>query len=137
MTGGLALIHRLILKTRDFPGCPGHVTNLRWTPDGTALAMTWAFGGFSIWSTFGSMVMCSLCWDYGPNVSDPVAQNPLCLSSIVRKERSKYQHRNLLFSFLRIGQPRDTNFGWSTPRQELRRKTILNSCLIRKTKRKS
>ena len=46
--------------------------------------MTWSLGGFSIWSTFGAMVMCSLCWDYGPHVSDPVAQNPLCLLSIVR-----------------------------------------------------
>ncbi len=83
MTGGLALMHTLVLRTRDFPGFPGEVTCLRWTPDGTALAMTWSLGGFSIWSTFGAMVMCSLCWDYGPNVSDPVAQNPLCLLSIV------------------------------------------------------
>ncbi len=75
-------MHTLVLRTRDFPGFPGEVTCLRWTPDGTALAMTWSLGGFSIWSTFGAMVMCSLCWDYGPNVSDPVLQNPLCLSSI-------------------------------------------------------
>ncbi len=83
LTGGLALIHRLVLRTRDFPGCPGEVTCMRWTSDGTALAMTWGLGGFSIWSTFGAMIMCSLCWDYGSAVSDPVTQNPLCLRSIV------------------------------------------------------
>ncbi len=76
-------MHHLILRTRDYPGNPGPVTCLRWTPDGTALAMTWALGGFSIWSTFGAMIMCSLCWDYGLGVSDPVVQNPLCLLSIV------------------------------------------------------
>ena len=52
------------------------MTCLKWTPDGTALAMTWSLGGFSLWSTFGSMIMCSLCWDYGIHVSDPVSQNP-------------------------------------------------------------
>ena len=55
---------------------------MKWTPDGTALAMAWERGGFSIWSTFGAMIMCSLCWDYGPLVSDPVGQNPLCIKSM-------------------------------------------------------
>ena len=76
MSGGLALSHRLVLKTRDYPGNPGAVTCLKWTPDGTALAMTWSLGGFSLWSTFGSMIMCSLCWDYGVHVSDPVSESP-------------------------------------------------------------
>ena len=76
MSGGLALSHKLVLKTRDYPGNPGEVTCLKWTPDGTALALTWSLGGFSLWSTFGSMIMCSLCWDYGIHVSDPVSQNP-------------------------------------------------------------
>ena len=83
MTGGLVISHRLILPTRDYPGCPGPVSCIKWTPDGTALAMAWQHGGFSIWSTFGAMIMCSLCWDYGPNVSDPVVQNPLCIKSMV------------------------------------------------------
>ena len=48
-------------------GCPGPVSCMKWTPDGTALAMAWERGGFSIWSTFGAMIMCSLCWDYGKN----------------------------------------------------------------------
>ena len=63
-------------------GCPGPVSCLKWTPDGTALVMAWERGGFSIWSTFGAMIMCSLCWDYGPLVSDPVSQNPLCIKSL-------------------------------------------------------
>ena len=50
-------------------GCPGPVSCMKWTPDGTALVMAWERGGFSIWSTFGAMIMCSLCWDYGPLVS--------------------------------------------------------------------
>ena len=50
-------------------GCPGPVSCMKWTPDGTALVMAWQRGGFSIWSTFGAMIMCSLCWDYGPMVS--------------------------------------------------------------------
>ncbi|XP_059078421.1 guanine nucleotide exchange factor subunit Rich-like [Tigriopus californicus] len=82
MTGGLCVSHELILRTRDYPGSPGPVTCLRWTPDGTVIAMTWKFGGFALWSTFGAMIMCSLCWDYGPSVTDPVLQNPLCLSSV-------------------------------------------------------
>ena len=74
MTGGLVISHRLRLPTRDYPGCPGPVSCMKWTPDGTALAMAWERGGFSIWSTFGAMIMCSLCWDYGPLVSDPVGK---------------------------------------------------------------
>ena len=70
--------------TRDYPGSAGPVSCLKWTPDGTALAVAWSRGGFSVWSTFGAMIMCSLCWDYGPNVSDPVAQNPLSIKSMVR-----------------------------------------------------
>ena len=82
MTGGLVVSHRLKLPTRDYPGCPGPVSCMKWTPDGTALAIAWGRGGFSIWSTFGAMIMCSLCWDYGLNVSDPVEQNPLCIKSM-------------------------------------------------------
>ena len=82
MTGGLVISHRLKLPTRDYPGCPGPVSCMKWTPDGTALAIAWGRGGFSLWSTFGAMIMCSLCWDYGISVSDPVEQNPLCVKSM-------------------------------------------------------
>ena len=82
MTGGLTISHRLILPTRDYPGNPGPVSCLKWTPDGTALVSAWQRGGFSVWSTFGTMIMCSLGWDYGPHVSDPVEQNPLAIKSL-------------------------------------------------------
>ena len=75
-TGGLELSHRLALPTRDYPGCPGPVTALRWTPDSTCLAMVWAAGGFSIWSTFGTMIFCNLGWDHGPRISDAVRKSP-------------------------------------------------------------
>ena len=29
-TGGLEISHRLVLPTKDYPGCPGPVTGLRW-----------------------------------------------------------------------------------------------------------
>ena len=92
LTGGLVISHKLILPARDYPGCPGPVSCLRWTPDGTALALAWQRGGFSIWSTFGAMIMCSLCWDYGPLVSDPVGQNPLCIKSLVSDHTTKIKY---------------------------------------------
>jgi len=73
-TGGLEISHQLILPTKDYPGCPGPVTALRWTPDSTSLAMVWAVGGFSIWSTFGTMIMCSLGWDHG--ATDNISKSP-------------------------------------------------------------
>ena len=75
-TGGLEMSHRLCLPTREYPGCPGPVTALRWTPDSTSLAMVWAAGGFSIWSTFGTMIFCNLGWDHGARVSDAVKKSP-------------------------------------------------------------
>jgi len=75
-TGGLTVSHKLILPTKDYPGCPGPVTGLRWTPDSMCLALVWAGGGFSLWSTFGTMILCSLGWDHGPTITDPIKQAP-------------------------------------------------------------
>jgi len=75
-TGGLELSHRLALPTRDYPGCPGPVTCMKWTPDSTCLALVWAAGGFSVWSTFGTMIFCNLGWDHGPRISDAVRKSP-------------------------------------------------------------
>jgi len=75
-TGGLEISHRLVLPTKDYPGCPGPVTGLRWTPDSMCLALVWAGGGFSIWSTFGTMIICSLGWDHGPSITDRIKQAP-------------------------------------------------------------
>ena len=40
------------------------------------LALVWAGGGFSIWSTFGTMIICSLGWDHGPSITDRIKQAP-------------------------------------------------------------
>jgi hypothetical protein len=42
----------------------GAVTCMRWTPDGTALAMAWKKGGFALWSVFGSLLACTVGGDY-------------------------------------------------------------------------
>ena len=81
-TGGLGVSHRLVLPTKEYPGCPGPVTVLRWTPDSTCLAMVWAAGGFSVWSTFGTMILCNLGWDHGPAVSDNVKFGPYNLQDV-------------------------------------------------------
>ena len=43
----------------------GAVREMRWTPDGTALAMCWEHGGFSIWSVFGSLLHHSMAVEAG------------------------------------------------------------------------
>lgn len=65
----------MILSAKDFPGSPGYVREMKWTPDGCAVAVAWSKGGISLWSTFGTMLMCSLGWDYGLHV-DLCNKNP-------------------------------------------------------------
>lgn len=81
-TGGLEVSHNCILGSKDYPGCPGAVSEVRWTPDGCAMIAAWSRGGIAMWSTFGALLMCSLGWDYGLNV-DIQKNNPLCISSMV------------------------------------------------------
>lgn len=81
LTGGLELSHSLLLSAKDYPGATGAVREMRWTSDGAAVAMSWANGGISLWSTFGATLMCSLGWDYGLNV-DLVRNNPLNVMSM-------------------------------------------------------
>uniref|UniRef100_A0A182PVQ3 Protein RIC1 homolog n=1 Tax=Anopheles epiroticus TaxID=199890 RepID=A0A182PVQ3_9DIPT len=68
LTGGLELSHRLLLSAKDFPGSPGPVRDMKWTPDGCAIMVAWYNGGISLWSTFGSLLLCSLAWDYGLHI---------------------------------------------------------------------
>ncbi|XP_033223995.1 guanine nucleotide exchange factor subunit Rich isoform X2 [Belonocnema kinseyi] len=75
-TGALEVSHSLSLSSKDYPGKPGQVTCLRWTPDSCAIGMTWEGGGLAIWSTFGALLLCSLKWDYGLRV-DLARDNPL------------------------------------------------------------
>lgn len=71
----------MTLSSKDFPGSPGYVREMRWTPDGCAMVLCWSTGGISLWSTYGTMLMCSLAWDYGLNV-DLNKQNPLNIVSM-------------------------------------------------------
>ncbi|WAR23821.1 RIC1-like protein [Mya arenaria] len=60
--GTLEATHRLQVTCKNFPEMDktvGPVSCLKWTPDGTALAMTWRKGGFSLWSVFGSLLICT------------------------------------------------------------------------------
>lgn len=82
-TGGLEISHYCVLSSKDYPGYPGAVSQIRWTPDGCAMAVSWSRGGLSIWSTFGALLMCSLGWDYGLHV-DLEKYNPLNITSMVR-----------------------------------------------------
>uniref|UniRef100_A0A182J2K8 Protein RIC1 homolog n=1 Tax=Anopheles atroparvus TaxID=41427 RepID=A0A182J2K8_ANOAO len=81
LTGGLELSHRLSLSAKDFPGSPGYVRDMKWTPDGCAIIVAWANGGISLWSTFGSLLLCSLAWDYGLHV-DLVKNDPFNVISM-------------------------------------------------------
>lgn len=76
LTGGLATSHNCALSGKDYPGCPGAVHLVAWSPDGCALAVAWERGGIALWSTFGALLMCSLGWDYGLHV-DLERRNPL------------------------------------------------------------
>ncbi|KAG5322043.1 RIC1 factor, partial [Acromyrmex heyeri] len=75
-TGGLEMSHTLSLSSKDYPGRPGSVKCLRWTPDSCAIALAWEGGGLALWSTFGALLLCSLKWDYGLRV-DLTHDNPL------------------------------------------------------------
>ncbi|KRT84788.1 hypothetical protein AMK59_2574 [Oryctes borbonicus] len=103
-TGGLVVSHHCVLSSKDYPGCPGAVTSIKWTPDGCALVACWDLGGIGLWSTFGALLSCSLGWDYGLNV-DLMNFNPLHVISMewategyqlwmVRKEYNQSNNTN-------------------------------------------
>ncbi|KAH3695914.1 hypothetical protein DPMN_083372 [Dreissena polymorpha] len=65
--GTLQATHRLQVTCKNFPEMNhtvGPVACLKWTPDGTALAMVWQQGGFSLWSVFGSLLICTVGGDF-------------------------------------------------------------------------
>ena len=82
-TGGLEISHTLVVSSHVYPGEVGAVECMEWSPDGRALALSWSTGGFSIWSTFGALLVCSLGWNYGLHV-DLSKNNPLLITSMVR-----------------------------------------------------
>lgn len=65
--GALELSHKLVISSREFPdagGVAGPIRCMRWTPDGTALAVAWHNGGLSLWSVYGALLLCTLGGDY-------------------------------------------------------------------------
>jgi hypothetical protein len=81
-TGALEVSHNLSLSSNDYPGFPGSVSTIRWTPDSCAMALAWSSGGIAIWSTFGALLLCTLKWDYGLNI-DPLRGNPFRIVTMV------------------------------------------------------
>lgn len=82
-TGSLEISHTLSLSSKDYPGKPGRVKCLKWTPDSCAIALAWESGGLAIWSTFGALLLCTFKWDYGLRV-DLNSDNPLHIHIMVR-----------------------------------------------------
>ncbi|XP_073843768.1 guanine nucleotide exchange factor subunit Rich [Musca autumnalis] len=80
-TGGLEFSHRLSLNSTVMPGTLGAVNELKWSPDGCVLAVSWENGGIALWSTFGALLMSSFSWDFGIHV-DLVHDNPLCVTKL-------------------------------------------------------
>lgn len=67
-TNTVVITHHLSLSPSSFPNANnliGSLNNLQWSPDSSVLAASWERGGFVIWSVFGSLLSCSLNWDYG------------------------------------------------------------------------
>ena len=54
----------LFLIGSDAGGVAGAIHCMRWTPDGTALAVAWHNGGLSLWSVYGALLLCTLGGDY-------------------------------------------------------------------------
>ncbi|XP_037935296.1 guanine nucleotide exchange factor subunit Rich [Teleopsis dalmanni] len=81
LNGGLEYSHKLSLSSSIIPGLLGAVNELKWSPDGCVLVVAWENGGFSLWSTFGTLLMSSFTWDFGLNI-DVVRQNPLQINRL-------------------------------------------------------
>ncbi|XP_048581598.1 guanine nucleotide exchange factor subunit RIC1 isoform X2 [Nematostella vectensis] len=87
LTGGLILSHKLLLSSKDYPDAihsTGGVQCLAWTPDGSAIAVSWSWashGGLALWSVFGSLLMCTLGGDYGKS-QEAFLHNPFHVKSM-------------------------------------------------------
>ena len=65
--GTMEVSYNLEVQSKDYPDAAqtaGSVNCMKWTPDGTALALCWKNGGYSLWSVFGSLLVCSLAGEY-------------------------------------------------------------------------
>ncbi|ELT93270.1 hypothetical protein CAPTEDRAFT_227272 [Capitella teleta] len=85
LTGALLVSHRLVVSSKEFPDAQticGAVSELKWTPDGTALAMVWRKGGFSLWSVFGALLVHSMGVESGGSISDDLNTQLLRIQSL-------------------------------------------------------
>jgi hypothetical protein len=77
-TGEWALYHTLQFTKQQFPETSvllGRVQSMQWSHDDqTVLAVSWQHGGLSLWSVFGSLLLCSL----GDQPGTPSPLNPHC-----------------------------------------------------------
>lgn len=80
-SGGLEFSHHLSLNSTVMPGTLGAVNEIKWSPDGCVLVVSWEYGGIALWSTFGALLVSSFSWDFGVNV-DLTKGNPLCVSKM-------------------------------------------------------
>ena len=79
LSGALVISHELIVSSKDFPdACSmcGPVRQLKWTPDGSALALAWTNGGFSLWSVYGALLLHSMGIQ-GGSFSEDISRNPM------------------------------------------------------------
>lgn len=78
--GALDVSHKLVISSKEFPDAgtvAGSVTCMKWTPDGTALALAWKNGGLSLWSVFGSLLLCTLGGEYSVSESGCLFPPPI------------------------------------------------------------
>lgn len=78
--GTIELSYKLHVSSKDYPDAcqkAGPVKCMKWTPDGTAVAVCWKNGGFSLWSVFGALLLCSLGGDLYPSDSPKLFPPPV------------------------------------------------------------
>lgn len=88
----LIITHHLILPSNSIPDCImdsiGSMNTLSWSPDSMVLASSWQYGGLALWSVFGSLLMCTLSWEYGsPHVDSPLSESNNSSSSVACTSR--------------------------------------------------
>lgn len=77
--------HCLSLPSNTYPEVDkflGPITALQWTPDSTVLATAWQNGGFALWTVFGSLLTCSLSWNYSFDIDNKMPVGPYRVSSL-------------------------------------------------------
>jgi WD40 repeat protein len=85
LTGSLLHSHSMSLSPQQYPDAALHsgpVHSMAWTPDGSALMVSWCRGGFSLWTTFGALLLCSLHGDYGISVDSIDFSQSLVIKSM-------------------------------------------------------